>query len=98
MEKLYNDNGEVAVIVSGGYGAGFSTWSKVDPMDKRYAELILNEKIDEAIELAKSEDVYEGGIVDCHIEWVSQGEKFRINEYDGAESLVYLDNEDYYTA
>ena len=98
MEKLYNDKGEVAVIVSGGYGAGFSTWSDVNPMDKRYAELILNKKFDEAIELAKSEDIFEGGIEDCYIEWIPEGEKFRIDEYDGAESLVILNIDNYYTA
>ena len=98
MEKLYNDKGEVAVIVSGGYGAGFSTWSDVNPMDKRYAELILNKKFDEAIELAESEDIFEGGIEDCYIEWIPEGEKFRIDEYDGAESLVILNIDNYYTA
>ena len=98
MEKLYNDKGEVAVIVSGGFGAGFSTWSDVNPMDKRYAELILNEKFDEAIELAFSEDIFEGGIEDCYIEWIPEGEKFRIDEYDGAESLIILNIDNYYTA
>ena len=98
MEKLYNENGDVAVIVSYGYGAGFSTWTDINPMDKRYAELILNKKFDEAIDLAETEGQYAGGIGDCGIEWVEKGTRFRISEYDGSESLVFYDNADYYQA
>ena len=98
MEKLYNDKGEVAVVVSVDYGAGFSTWSDVNPMDKRYTELIFNKKFDEARKLAKSEDVYDGGIEDCVIAWIPEGTKFRIDEYDGAESLIFLNPDNYYTA
>ena len=53
VEKLIR-NGEVAVIVSLEYGAGWSSWNKeVNPMDKRYVELILQGNILEAKELAK---------------------------------------------
>ena len=98
MEKLYNENGDVAVIISYGYGAGFSTWTDINPMDKRYAELILNKKFDEAIKLAESEGQYAGGIEGCEIEWVKKGTKFRITEYDGSENLILYDEVDYYKA
>jgi len=98
MEKLYNENGDVAVIISYGYGAGFSTWTDINPMDKRYAELILNKKFDEAIRLAESEDQYTGGIENCGIEWVEKDTRFGISEYDGSESLVIYNSADYYKA
>jgi len=98
MEKLYNENGYVAVAVSYGYGAGFSTWTDINPMDKRYTELILNEKFDEAVELAETEGQYAGGIGDCGIEWVEKGTRFRISEYDGSESLILYNDAEYYEA
>lgn len=35
---------------------------------------------------------YMGGFPDCDLEWVPVGARFRINEYDGAESLE-IENE-----
>lgn len=35
---------------------------------------------------------YMGGFADCVLEWVPVGARFRINEYDGAESLE-IENE-----
>jgi len=98
MEKLYNEEGEVAVAVSPNFGAGFSTWTDINPMDKRYTELILHKKFDEAKELAKSEGQYTGGIDDCVIRWINKGEKFRIAEYDGSESIIFFNNDSYYIA
>lgn len=91
IEKLYNDKGQIAVAVSYGYGAGWSTWNDVDPRDKRYNELILAKKFNEAEELANKEKQYAGGLRQCAIEWVDEGEKFRIDEYDGCESLEICD-------
>ena len=92
IEKLYNDKGEVAVAVSYGYGAGWSSWNDVNPMDKRYNELILAEKWKEAEELAEEEDLYAGGLKDCVIIWLDEGTAFSIKEYDGAESIVTNDS------
>lgn len=98
MEKLYNEQGQVAVAVSYGFGAGWSTWGDVSPLDKRYNELILKGDINKAVELAKEEGHYTGGLEDCKLEWLDVGTKFRIDEYDGYESLVVLDYEDYLEA
>jgi len=89
MEKLYNSRGQVAVAISGGFGAGWSTWNaKVNPMDKRYNQLILDGNIDEAIKLGESEDYFTGGLRDCKIHWIDKGTKFRIDEYDGSEYII----------
>ena len=87
MEKLYNKEGKVAVAVSYGYGAGWSTWCDVNPMDKRYNELILAENWEAAEVLAEKEGYYTGGLRGCEIEWVDVGSAFEISEYDGSEGL-----------
>ena len=89
IEKLYNEKDQVGVAVSYGYGAGWSTWNDVSALDKRYNELILNKKWDEAIELADKENHYIGGLTDCVIEWLDKGTVFDITEYDGSEGLEH---------
>jgi len=95
IEKLYNEKGEVAVAVSIGFGAGWSTWGDVSPLDKEFNELILNGDFETAEKLAKEKGFYAGGLSDCKIVWLEKGTKFRIDEYDGAESIVLLDEKDY---
>lgn len=91
MEKLIK-NGEVAAIISPGYGAGWSSWNKgVNPMDKRYAELILQKEISKAKELAKNEGFYEGGLDKAEIVWVPEGWLFYITDTDGSEELHFID-------
>lgn len=39
VEKYYNENGELGVLVSGGFGAGWSTWNSNElAYDKRIVE------------------------------------------------------------
>jgi len=97
MEKIIRD-GCAAVAVSRGYGAGWSTWSNVNPMDAEFNQLFIDGKWDEAIKLADCKGHYPGGIPSIHIEWVPVGERFEITEYDGAESLRILAPDDGYTA
>lgn len=98
MDKLYNDKGEVAVVVSHGFGAGWSTWSDVDPMDKQYNELIVNKDWDKLYKLCEKNSVYAGGLEDCSIHWLKPGTKFIISEYDGAEGLELLEETPWQTA
>lgn len=98
MEKIVRD-GMVAVAVSYGYGAGWSTWNEIDPMDARFNQLFLDGKIDEAIDLCNELDLgYAGGADGVAIEWIPVGTKFIIGEYDGAESLMTIDDYDWITA
>jgi len=90
MEKLYNSKGQVAVAISPEYGAGWSTWSDVNPMDKRYNQLILDGDIQAAIELAEAENHDSFGLTDCYIEWLDPGTRFTVEEYNGYESIRTL--------
>ena len=97
MEKIIRD-GKVAVAISPGFGAGWSTWCDVDPMDAKFNQLILDGKTEEIYAMAEEsmkgddEYIYTGGLEDVEIVWVPVGTKFYIDEYDGSESLVTIDN------
>ena len=101
MEKVIKD-GKVAVLVSHGYGGGFHTWgAPIEAIfDPTLVDLIENFKIQEAIDyvLKTYPDAYEGGVKDLDIEWIPEGAKFIINEYDGSESIQFRDTEDWITA
>ena len=67
MEKIVRD-GKVAVAVSYGFGAGWSTWNDVDPMDARFNQLFLDGKVDEAKALCDELELgYAGGAEDVEI-------------------------------
>ena len=98
MEEKIIKDGKVAVAVSRGFGAGWTTWnSKISPFEPKVIELILageREKITEdwcERELGIKE-CYCGGVEGLDVQWVTKGLRFSINEYDGSESL-YIENE-----
>lgn len=103
MEKLVKD-GMVAVIYSPGFGAGWSTWADKSAeafvFDKRIAEAVLEGDLDKAAEVACeiSPDAYLGGARDLQVKWLPVGTAFRINEYDGSESIEVLGEVDWMTA
>lgn len=98
MEKIVKD-GKVAVAVSHGYGAGWSTWNSVDPMDARFNQLFIEGKNEEAADLCDELDLgYENGAFNVVIEWVPVGTKFVISEYDGYEELMAIDDYGWKTA
>lgn len=103
MTKCIRD-GKVAILYSPGYGAGWSTWS-----DDKYSEFLLHdEKLVELVETNQHDKIKEyvksvypdgdiycsGNVYELQVEWVSPGTQFRIEEYDGSESIQY--NNDYY--
>lgn len=95
MEKIIRD-GKVAVAVSYGFGAGWSTWNDIDPMDARFNQLFLDGKVDEVVRICDEEALgYAGGAQDVKIEWVPVGTEFIITEYDGSESLETKDSFDW---
>lgn len=92
IEK-YEKDGMVAVLVSPGFGAGWSTWSSPEDflaMDKTLVQMAIDSKSADEVEAylnTKDLDIYMGGWP-VSVEWVPKGTPFRIDEYDGSESLV----------
>ena len=101
MQKLIRDN-KVAVLVSPGYGAGWYSWHDIeelifDPSVVEWVERQELDKIQAYMEL-KYPDAYCGGLEELEVNWVPVGERFRIEEYDGAESLVLESEQRWMTA
>ena len=99
MDKVIR-NGKVAVLVSGGFGAGWSTWEGgderlifspklVEMVERGDAKLITTEWVEQELGI---ENVYCGGSDSLCIEWLDEGTPFYIDEYDGAESIVTSSN------
>jgi len=93
VDRVIRD-GKVAVLVSPGFGAGWSTWA-----DASEAALFAPDVV-EWVEAGRPESTdpveafgkygYLGGLKDVVIEWVPVGTRFVIREYDGSESLEIL--------
>lgn len=100
MGKLIRD-GKVAVLVSVNYGAGWSSWANSPEtaedmlFNERIALAVIGDSGETPMEAAEAEfpEEYKGGVEHLTVEWVEQGARFRIDEYDGYETLV-LDYED----
>ena len=102
MNKVIRD-GKVAVLVSPGFGAGWSTWSYVGEEDYRNFMLFDPTLVDMVERGASAEtietyvtsmysDVYCGGADGLTIQWLPVGTAFRIHEYDGSESVEIRDD------
>jgi hypothetical protein len=90
-DKLIRD-GKVAVLVSHGFGAGWSTWAEdnreamlFDPDLARAIE--ANEPL-EPIAERKYPDQYAGGLRNLCVQWLPIGTIFRIDEFDGSEAIT----------
>ena len=108
IEKLIHD-GQVAVLYSPGFGAGWSSWSDDKEwflFDSGLAELVLDGANEERIERYVRDSFgggeyaggYLGGSSDLIVEWLPVGQRFRIHEYDGSESIVLEQDEEIWTA
>ena len=92
VERYYNENGELGVLISVGFGAGWSTWNDTNlAYDKRIIEKWLEHPTaDEMRDYAKSlgyREPYMGGYCSLRLKFVPRGTLFCIHEYDGAESI-----------
>jgi hypothetical protein len=102
MNKLI-DNGKVAVLYSPGFGAGWSTWNQerpeilFDPAIVKFVEADQWAELETYVTL-KYPDIYKGGMKDLAIAWVSEGTLFRVNDYDGSESIELKENNDWIVA
>lgn len=104
MNKVIKD-GQVAVLYSPGFGAGWYTWNTDYPELMFHSQLVewAEKGVPEDIDLKKwceqtfmSKFIYTGGWGKISIKWLPKGTIFRINEYDGDESIEILDIESNY--
>jgi hypothetical protein len=101
MDRVIRD-GKVAILYSPGFGAGWYSWHHIeelvfDPSIVTWLEARELGKIVSYLTL-KYPGEYFGGVDQLTIKWIPQGTQFRIEEYDGAESVQLLLNEKYLTA
>lgn len=102
-EKVIRD-GQVAILVSHGFGAGWSTWAHAEGLEefcafdaglvKLVEEGAHGDAAEAYIKSVFGEDcyIYTGGWGSIEIEWLPEGTRFYIHEYDGSESLRTQDN------
>jgi len=102
MEKYYNDEEEVAVLYSPGFGAGWSSWNDETAIlfDKDLVQLLIKDDIEGLIKLTseKYPNVYHGGAKNLKIYWLEKGSVFEIEEYDGSESVHIIGGRAYNVA
>ena len=100
--KMFKEDGKTAVLVSPGFGAGFSTWNKPEmAVDFDLVEAFLSGDMNrfEYIVVEKyGENMYLGGMENLMVVWVDEGKKFRVDEYDGNERVEILEDADWFTA
>ena len=107
VECYYNeDKTAVAILISPGFGAGWSTWCWEYPeiaYDKRVIEWYFNnttaseEDASMFLESIGYPNVYCGGFHQLVVEWIPRGVQWRIKEYDGSESLETVEMVDWNT-
>lgn len=102
MKKLIRD-GKVAVLYAPNYGAGWYTWHGVEELlfDPAVVEMVEQDPMGDVEEYCNKtygDEHYYGGAEDLTVRWIPVGAKFRIDEYDGYESIILLDEEKYLIA
>lgn len=103
MRKVIKD-GKVAVLVSPGFGAGWSTWNPTEPemlFDPVIVQMVEDNTDPATIMMvaeAKYKNCYTGGVSDLMVVWVPIGTEFKVDEYDGAESIIFKEQEKWITA
>lgn len=105
-ERVFDDGiNYVAILVSYGFGAGWSTWNGDHEdllFDPNLVDMLQPDKRDyKAItEYCEKtyEDAYLGGLDGLEVVWIPKGKKFRITEYDGSENVELMENISWITA
>jgi hypothetical protein len=100
MDRIERD-GFVAVLYSPGFGAGWYTWNRehlaivFDPVIVQLVESEQHDQIEPYVVSNYGEDIYLGGAGSLSIRWVPVGTRFRIDEYDGSESVILEEEEEW---
>lgn len=105
MKKINKliEEGKVAVVISPEYGAGWYSWNTDCPeilFDPAIVKLVQENKFDEleTYVILKYPEISKHSLRDLEVEWVPQGQEFRIVEYDGKEWIEYKDEVDWIIA
>jgi hypothetical protein len=104
MEKVIR-NGQVAVLYSPGYGAGWYTWNPgipgivfhptlVELVEQERSHEITQELCKSLLGLTEDDHVCVLGASDLCLMWLPIGTPFRIEEYDGSESILTVNDLD----
>ena len=90
-------------MYSPGFGAGWYTWNQTvpqilfDPAIVKFVEKDQWAELETYVGL-KYPDIYKGGMKDLAIAWIPQGTLFKVNEYDGSESIELKEDNDWIQA
>ena len=103
MKQRFIKDGKVAVVIAPSFGAGWSSWNR-----KIEETLVFHPAIVQMVLDGRSEEIDEDWLIDhfgeefrygyygandnLTIEWIPVGTKFCITEYDGAESILTIDD------
>jgi hypothetical protein len=91
--KLIRD-GKVAILVSHDFGAGWYTWHYDERLlfEPKIVEMLENDtdphEIVSYCEKTYGDEIYYGGVDGLAVHWLPIGTQFKIDEYDGAETLI----------
>jgi hypothetical protein len=102
MEKYIKD-GKVAVVIAPSFGGGWASWNheiqETLALHPAIVQMVLDgrrEEVDEDWLVAHFGEEfrygYYGANDDLTIKWLPVGTKFCITEYDGAESILTIDD------
>lgn len=94
IERLYRD-GKTAVLISPGYGYGWSSWNSDNAEfllhDRLLCQYVLDRDYDKVrgrCDAVLGEDEVYGDLLDLVVVWVPTGAPFYVHEYDGSERIV----------
>lgn len=109
--QFVSNNGKVAILYSPGYGAGWYSWNQqygekilkdTRIIKYRFAKILYWSDYPEYNDFMRyigfENPPYSGGFTNIEICFIPQGKMFRINEYDGSESIEIFNTESYFTA
>lgn len=92
--KLRNEQGEIAVLYSPRYGAGWFSWNTGVPdclFDGDVACAVQAGDLAKAQQIAEAKwpNGYWGGAETLRIEWMRPGSVFAVTQHDGNESIEW---------
>lgn len=101
--EKYEKDGQVAVIISPGFGTAWSScndqYRQAFLFDKNLVKAVLGGNTDKAVSIAKKKypdcSAHKG--VELEVKWLPKGTLFNVTAYDGNESIKVF-QEDMYIA